>query len=309
MPNPTDMLPPASTGHDRATYNIYDEAERHLVEPVQEQHQASRTDSSDTGDDQDDMKASPRSFANVRRVSEKVRSKAKAKTNKILHLSAKQYASNEPLPAPALAPAPATTADNDRLYNPPQEHKGPQAKDLLHRPIDTVSSLLHGASGAKMAEVMDNQTIAHGANVNLVRAHDKVASAENEEKKVSAVDDLEGLKKARQDTYVRWTMDRHVLKVRRIPPLELPRPCWEDYAMVEGKGKGPFGWAMYGQDVGYLLSNQRDAIKMPFSRLEVPYDADAEWMHSLLASISACMATNTSMSRRICRQRPKSQST
>lgn len=246
----------ASTGLDRAAYNVYDEAEHRLVEPIQEQCQTSRSDCSDIGDDQDDTNASPRGFANVRRVSEKVRSKAKAKTIKILHPSTKQHTSPESLPAPALAPAPAATADNDRLYNPLPEHKGPQAKDLLHHPVDTVSSLLHGASGAKMAEVMDNQTIAHGANVNLVRAHDRVASAESKEEKHSAVDDLEGLKKARQDTYVRWTMDRHVLKVRRIPPLQLPRPNKKDYTVGKEKGKGPVNWAMYGQDVGYLLMIQ-----------------------------------------------------
>ncbi len=252
------MLPSAkhtSIGIDRAAYNVYDEAERHLVEPIQEQCQTSRSDSSDIGDEQDDTNASPRSFANVRRVSEKVRSKAKAKTNKILHPSAKQHTSPKSPPAPPLAPAPAATADNDRLYNPLPVHQGPQAKELLRHPIQTVSSVLHGASGAKMAEVMDNQTIAHGANVNLVRAHDKVASTENKEEKQSAVDDLEGLKKARQDTYVRWTMDRHVLKVRRIPPLQLPRPNKKDYTLGEKKGKGPVNWAMYGQDVGCLLMN------------------------------------------------------
>lgn len=260
MLNLKNVLPSAeqaSTGLDRAAYNVYDEADRHLVEPIQEQHQDLKTDSSDADDDHDPTNASPRSFARVRRVSEKVRTKAKEKTNKMLHPSARHYTSNKPLPAPALAPAPATTADDDRLYNPLPEHKGPQAKDLLHHPVDTVSSVLHGASGAKMAAVMDNQTIAHGADVNLVRAHDKVTSAENEEEKRSAVDELEELKKARQDTYVRWTMDRHVLKVRRIPPLELPRPKKKDYTVGEQEGKGPVNWASYGQDVGHLLISQR----------------------------------------------------
>lgn len=266
------MFPAAkrvSTGVDRVAYNVYDEAEHHLVAPIHEQCQASRSDSSDIDDDQEDTNASPRSFAKVRRVSERVRSKAKAKTKKTLHPSAKQYTSPVPLPAPALAPAPATTADNDRLYNPLPEHKGPQAKDLLQHPIDTVSSVLHGASGAKMAEVMDNQTIAHGADVNLVRAHDKVATAENKEEKQSAMDDLEGLKKARQDTYVRWTMDRHVLKVRRIPPLELRRPNTKDYTVRDEKGIGAVNWVQYYQDVGHLLVIRSVTLAVSSSRLKL----------------------------------------
>lgn len=245
----------ASTGLDRAEYNAYDEAERHLVKPIQEQHLDLKTDSSDTDDSQDDTSTRSKSFARVRRVSEKVRSKAKAKTNRVLYPSSKQYTSHEPLPAPALAPPPATNADNDRLYNPLPEHKRPQAKDILHHPVDTVSSALHGASGAKMADVMDNQTIAHGADVNLVRAHDKVAAAEGQEEKRSAMHDLEELKKARQDTYVRWTMDRHVLKVRRIPPLKLPEPHKQDYT-TRGEGKGSVNWAASGQDVRLPFSLQ-----------------------------------------------------
>lgn len=262
------MLPSAghaSTGLDRAEYNAYDEAERHLVKPIQEQHLDVKTDSSDTDDSKDDTSTRPKSFARVRRVSEKVRSKARAKTDKVFHPSTKQYTSHEPLPAPALAPPPATTADDDRLYNPLPEHKGIQAKGLLHHPVDTVSSALHGASGAKMAAVMDNQTIAHGADVNLVRAHDKVTAAVGEEEKQLASDELEELKKVRQDTYVRWTMDRHVLKVRRIPPLKLPQPHKQDYTAGK-EGKGPVDWAAYGQDVRLSFSPQ-GAMLLPAIRV------------------------------------------
>lgn len=147
----------------------------------------------------------------------------KTKIYKMLHTSYEQHAPNSPA-VPTLAPAAAHDGDDERLFHPAPEHKGPQVKELLHNPVDTVFSLLHGASGAKMADVVDSQVIAHGANVNLVRVYDKAADTDNKDERQLALKDLEDLKKARQDQYVRWTMDRHVLKVRRIPPLNLQRP-------------------------------------------------------------------------------------
>lgn len=238
----------APIGDDRATFNVYDQADRHIVAPLKEERQKWHSYPTSSASDEDHADARPSGLAKIRRASHKVRSKAKAKTNKILHPSNAQHSSHGPPTAPALAPAPSDAADEDRLFHNPPEHKGIQAKDLLHNPVNTVQSALHGASGAKMAGVLDNQVIAHGANVNLVRAHDKVASAEEEEKE-SALRDVEGLKKARQDTYVRWTMDRHVLKVRRIPPHDMPRPRKRDYISEDEDGKGQLQWAKYGQDV------------------------------------------------------------
>lgn len=255
----------ASSGLDRASFNVYDKADRHIIEPLKEN--ASSPSSSDNDDDdidgdQEEKSTSPRSFANVRRVSAKVRSKVKTKTHKILHTSHQQHA--PPLPtAPALAPAPIHDGDDDRLFHPVQEHKGPNVKELLHHPVDTVSSLLSGASGAKMAAVMDNQVIAHGADVNLVRVSDKVAEANNEEEKQSALGELEDLKKTRQDQYVRWTMDRHVLKVRRIPPLNIQRPQKKDFKMGDQE-ESQVDWAMYSQHV--CISSQQSIPQIALLR-------------------------------------------
>ena len=240
----------ASSGLDRATYNAYDQADRHIIAPLQEHaHSSSCSDGDDdVVEDQEDNSSNSRSFANVRRVSAKVRSKVKTKTHKILHTSHEHHASHSPT-APALAPAATHDGDDDRLFHPVPEHKGPQVKDFIHSPVETVSSLLHGASGAKMAAVMDNQVIAHGANVNMIRAYDNVTEAHGKEDKDSALGQLEDLKKARQDQYVRWTMDRHVLKVRRIPPLNIQRPQMKDFGISDQKQASQVDWAIYGQHV------------------------------------------------------------
>lgn len=259
----------ASSGLDRAALSAYDQADSHIETPLQElQESSSPEESNNTAEGRDDTSSGPLSFAKVRRVSKKVRSKTKAKTSKILHTSTKQETFSGPITAPALAPTPSSKADTDRLFHSAPEHKGPQVKDLLHHPVDTVQSVLHGASGAKVAEVMDNQVIAHGADVNLVRAHDQVASAANEEDERLALEDLEELKKARQDTYVRWTMDRHVLKVRRIPPHNLSRPHKKDYEMVDERGKGQVQWATYGQAVRHPRSPQRTTPPLALMRVQ-----------------------------------------
>ena len=248
----------ASSGLDRASFNVYDKADHHIIAPLQEHVHSpgsSDSDDDDNGEDQEENASNSRSFANVRRVSAKVRSKVKTKTHKILHTSHEHHASQSPT-APPLAPAATHDGDDDRLFNPVPEHKGPQIKDLLHSPVETVSSILHGASGAKMAAVMDNQVIAHGANVNMVRAYDKVTDAHDQEDKESALGELEDLKKTRQDQYVRWTMDRHVLKVRRIPPLNIQRPQMKDFRISDQKQAGQVDWATYGQHVRTFFSRQ-----------------------------------------------------
>lgn len=253
----SSSLQQASSGLDRASFNVYDNADRHIIAPLQEHAPSpSSSDSGfDTDGDQGQGDTGPRSFANVRRVSAKVRSKVKTQTHKLLYNSHQQHAPQSPT-APALAPAPNHDDDDDRLFRPLPEHKGPQVKDLLHHPVDTVSSLLSGASGAKMAAIMDNQVIAHGADVNLVRVYDKVADADNKEEHQSALAELDDLKKTRQDQYVRWTMDRHVLRVRRIPPFDMPRPQRKDFITGDQKEEGRVNWAIYSQHVRALLNRQ-----------------------------------------------------
>ena len=241
-------------GIDRATFNDYAEAEHQAEAPLQQQHTTSLSNSSDSDGQQVSSHSRSKGLANVRRFSEKLKSRAKRKTTNIFQ-SPKQSQVRQHQIAPILAPAPSSENDDDRLFNAVPEHTGPQAKDLFHHPVDTVQSVMHGASGEKMASVMDNQSIAHGADVNLVRAHDKVGSTDDGEDRHLAIRELQELKKARQDTYVRWTMDRHVLKVRRMPPHDSPRPQKKDFTVPNQNGLAQIQWAQYGQHVRYAFNS------------------------------------------------------
>ena len=257
IPDKSASLEHASIGLDRASFNVYDKADCDIIDTPQIHRPRSSSSHSDdhfTDADQVQADAPPASFANVRRVSAKVRSKLKNQTHKILHTSNRQHTPPSST-APALAPTTAHDGDDDRLFHAVPEHRGPQVKDLLDHPIETVSSLLHGASGAKAAEILDNQTIAHGADVKLVRAYEKAVDASDKEEQQSALAELDDLKKARQDQYVRWTMDRHVLKVRRIPPFNIKRPQKTDF-MRDQTNDGQIDWAVYSQHVCAFLTMQ-----------------------------------------------------
>ena len=257
---PIENAPPKL---DRAAFNVYEQAERYTVAGLQASGFGEQAESSDSHGIASSHTHSPHGLATL---PDKLRAKARTKTKELFHPTRKNLAPSSSPTAPCLAPRPSQSMDDDRLYNPVPEHKGLSAKDVIRNPISTVQSRLQGASGAKFAQVMDNQVIAHGANVGLIRAWDKLGSAQNEEEKSHAIDEVEDLKKERQDSYVRWTMDRHVLKVRQNPPHILERPRKEDYMKADKEGRMELLWADYGRQVRFLfrLHARRPALFSPF---------------------------------------------
>lgn len=221
-----------SEGLDRAPYAVYHNADRHLISPLQPDDTSS-TDGSGDG--------------RFHHLSAKLKH-VKKKTNLLFHPN---KATDEPTATvPLLAPPPVTQDQEDRLFHDAPEQKRPDIKEVFKNPISTVQSVLHGASGAKFAETMDNQVISHGAEVRLVRAYDELKDAPSKERKVKAADNLEDLKKARQDSFVRWTLDRHVLMVRRAPPRTIPWPKPQDFRVKADDGKIHTQWTDYGHHVG-----------------------------------------------------------
>ncbi|KAL8636427.1 MAG: hypothetical protein Q9228_006177, partial [Teloschistes exilis] len=216
-----------SAGLDRATHGVYHNSDRHLISPLQ-------------GDDSSSTDSGEGRFHHFSTRLKHVKRKA----NLLFHPN--NASDDYTASAPVLAPPPVIQDEDDRLFHDAPEQKGPDFKEVLKNPIATVQSALHGASGAKFAETMDNQVIAHGAEVRLARAYDELKDAASDEQKVKAADNLEDLKKARQDSYVRWTMDRHVLTVRRVPPRTVPWPKSKDFKAKAEDGKTYRQWTDYG---------------------------------------------------------------
>ena len=83
-------------------------------------------------------------------------------------------------------------------------------------------------------------------SVGLVRAQDTLDNAQSEDQKLQAYDDLETLKKARQDLFVRWTMDRHVSKLKRLEGGTTHKES--------GRKFKELGWKVYSQEVPWSTS-------------------------------------------------------
>ncbi|KAL8819489.1 MAG: hypothetical protein Q9223_002077 [Gallowayella weberi] len=248
-----------SQGLDRATYNVYHNPDRHLVAPLQPK--VVDEDSSAGLHSLKDVVSFDGSAKNkLRHISKKLSENVNTTADIVLHpTNHKKEKSTDPTTVPTLAPPPVDQAENDRLFHDAPEQKRPDFKEVVKHPISTVQSALHGASGAKFAETMDNQVIAHGAEVRLVRAYDEAANATSEVDKTNTANNLEELKKTRQDSYVRWSLDRHVLMVRRVPPHMTTWPKFEDFKTRTKDGRACTQWAEFGHHLlRYYLEHYGD---------------------------------------------------
>ena len=247
-------MEPLAQGLDRSAHNVYHNADRHLINPSQPD-ESNRHSSSGSSEHRDEG-SKPDSGSKLRRISKRLSGNVKTKADVVFHPTHhKKEKSTDSATAPTLAPPPTDEAENDRLFHDDPEQGGPSFKETIKHPVSTVQSALHGASGAKFADALDNQVIAHGAEVRLVRAYDEFVDAPSEKDKAKAADNLEELKKVRQDSFVRWTMDRHVLAVRRVPPRTIPWPNVGDFRVKNELGKIRTQWADYSHHVGNHFEN------------------------------------------------------
>ena len=238
-----------SQGLDRASYNIYHNPHRHLVAPLQPTTPAEQGETSAHSLED----GNPGTGRNrLRRISKKLSENVKTTADVVFHPTHHTKAKSiDPTTVPVLAPPPPEDDEDERLFHDAPEQKGPTFKEVVKHPVSTVQSALHGASGAKFAETMDNQVVAHGAGVRLVRAYDELANAKSNQDKTKAADNLEQLKKTRQDAFVRWTLDRHVLMVRRVPPHSTSWPNLSNFRAQGENGRKSIQWVDYGHHVCY----------------------------------------------------------
>ena len=95
-------------------------------------------------------------------------------------------------------------------------------RDFAHQPIQTNEAKAERATGRSVAQNVATAEISHAHDVELVMAQDRMNSAKTDNENSLAHHDLERIKKARQDMFVRWTMDRHVLKLRQLESQFIP---------------------------------------------------------------------------------------
>lgn len=167
---------------------------------------------------------------------------------KVLHLG---HDSNKHL-APILADAPQTDSDSRLTYEPPAKEN--KLKDLVHDPIDTIKSKATGQSGHQVASNLAAKEISHGREVELVIANDDIARARTEKERLLAINNVDEMLAARQDMFVRWTMDRHVTKLRILPRNTLHLKSREEFVTRGADVEKKMDWPGY---VAYVSLLQR----------------------------------------------------
>ena len=249
--NTSLSLEQLSHGIDRAPLNVYDGAEGHqLITPpaVRDAQSKARSEFSDCETNNSNENVSSGTESNGRNVTKTARLKAGivAKTTKLLSLHTDQHVSTI---APDLAPPPPTATDDDRLFHSVPEHIYPSVKKIILHPLDTVQSVAHSEGGKHFTKNLDKKDIPHGADVHLVNAYDKIGLMRTERDTMLALQDLKELKKARQNSFVRWTMDRHIRKLQRIPAHMTTQPQRKAYIAKDAHDRSRMQWVKYARDV------------------------------------------------------------
>lgn len=209
---------------------------------------------SDSGDDDDNHRilhttdaSSQANHPLIEPVSKRARLKEKAK--EILHIDKGRIMVTEPADGVTLAPSPNPSEMPYRLDNHPPEEGIHGLKDFVHQPVQTIKVKAKRKTNKEIAENLSTAEISHAHNVELILAQDHVASAQTEEERSSANQDLEVLKRARQDMFVRWTMDRHVLKIRQLERRPVQHRDRADFVAKGESGQHKMDWKAYGSHV------------------------------------------------------------
>ena len=188
--------------------------------------------------------------ASVEHVSKGSQLKKKAK--EILHINNPGTKVTEPAHGVTLAPSPNPTELQHRLDDHPPDEGIHGLKDFVHQPVQTIKAKAVRKTNREVAGNVSTAEISHAHDVELVLAQDRMKTAKTEEERSSAHNDLEVLKRARQDLFVRWTMDRHVLKIRQLEKKPLLHKGKTDFITKDESGQHKMDWKAYGSHVRRL---------------------------------------------------------
>ena len=177
------------------------------------------------------------------------KSQFKKKAREILHINNFRPAVTEPVDGVTLAPSPNPATLPFRLDKHPPKDGLAGLKDFAHQPVQTIKAKVERKTNREVAENLVTAEISHAHDVELVRAQDRMALATTDEERLSACQDLEVLKKARQDMFVRWTMDRHVLKIRQLERTPIQHRARAEFITKDEYGQGKMDWKAYGGHV------------------------------------------------------------
>jgi len=204
-------------------------------------------------DDDDDvtyLHDEPQSRSSTHHIVNSIKQKkhdAGIKIRRTLQISKASDNSSSPLP-PVLADSTGASS-NSRLDNASMTPEKHTLKDFARNPLDTLRSKAHNEGNQQIAANIAAKEISHGQDVDLVHASTAIDRATTEDEKVLAESDLSKLLKTRQSTYVRWTLDRHVTKIRVLSRDSIVKRPRTDFVTEDPEHNTTVDWRAYGQHV------------------------------------------------------------
>jgi len=202
----------------------------------------------DSDHSDDDATSEPESRSSSKLVNSLRQRKHHAgiKIRKTLHISkaTDDLSSNSPVLA--------NTAEEDsgaRLVHKLPVPDKPTMKDFMHNPVDTVKDKVSNQGNQQVAANIAAKEISHGNEVDLINAHDAVNRATTERERLLAIKDVSRLMKERQSTYARWSLDRHVTKIRILPRETMVKKSQAEFQKQDSQGHIVTDWNAYASHV------------------------------------------------------------
>jgi len=196
-----------------------------------------------------ERESSPWTHGTVERLKEKGHH-AGSKIKKKLHMS--QSSGGDDVQAASLSPILANSPEEQkhaRLDKADAEGEKRKWKDVARSPVEAIKSKACHAGGQQVASKMAAKEIPHGQDVRLVTAASELERAASEPEKRCAAQTLSELLTLRQSTFVRWTLDRHVTKVRALPRATVTRKPRAAFGRKNAQGGVHVDWRAYGNHV------------------------------------------------------------
>jgi hypothetical protein len=198
----------------------------------------------------------PDTQSSTHHVVNKIRQKkhdAGIKLKKTFHIAKpSNEAEKLDMQSPILANTTEVEQSNSRLDHKPVPEKHTM-EGLMHHPIDTVKEKVSNQGNQEVAANIAAKEIPHGQEVDLVNASTAVDRARTESEKLLAISNLSELLKQRQSTYVRWSLDRHVSKVRVLPRDTVVLRPRSDFERSNAQEGTVIDWRAYGLHVSTCM--------------------------------------------------------
>lgn len=246
MASEEDALASAATNLDRAELDTYEatkgyQQDGHLRQTLTAAQGEGKKPPTDTESNL---------LARVRHVTTKVKSKLHLQKDDETCIHGDQRVHGQAENAPTLAPPASAARDGDRFFKAlPDKPSGATIKEVAIHPVKTLKAAAGRQGGNAYAENLAKTEVTHSANVNIVQAYENLASTIEVGDRTLAMQDLEKLKKSRQDSFVRWTIDRHVQKVKRVEAIKLPRRPKREFVERIDEARHRTRWREYGDYV------------------------------------------------------------